>query len=126
MDQELCKLTLVYPQSAADAVIELILSREPPIPGFTTWAAEGHGFGFANASVRERVRGRVERRVLVAILARKDADDLLEQLLRETPVRHLGYWIEPVLEYGRLAHGAVIDAAAWGVSALEGEAKRLS
>ena len=72
------------------------------------------------------MRGRVERRVLVAILARKDADDLLEQLLRETPVRHLGYWIEPVLEYGRLAHGAVIDAAAWGVSALEGETKRFS
>jgi hypothetical protein len=118
MDQELCKLTLVYPQSAADAVVELILAREPPTAGFTTWAAEGHGFGFVNASVKERVRGRVERRVLVAIMARTDADDLLEQLLRETPIRHLGYWIEPVLEYGRLAHGVTIDAAARGFSSI--------
>ena len=55
-----------------------MLNFEPPLPGFTTWAADGHGFGFADATVSERVRGRVKRSVIVAVLGRRVAADLLD------------------------------------------------
>ncbi|MGL4395434.1 MAG: DUF3240 family protein, partial [Hyphomicrobium sp.] len=61
MDQSLCKLTLVCPPAGAERIVELMLALDPPIAGFTTWAAEGHGFGFASASVSERVRGSIKR-----------------------------------------------------------------
>lgn len=75
---------------------------EPPVRGFTTFAAEGHGFDFSRATVRERVRGRVERCVLMAVMPRPRASQLLEVLRRKIPVPHMAYWLEPVLEVGRL------------------------
>ena len=61
MDKSPCKLTLVYPLTAEDRIVELMLETTPPIGGFTTMRAEGHGHDFAEASVNERVRGRVRR-----------------------------------------------------------------
>jgi hypothetical protein len=108
MDQSLCKLTLVYPPDIADHLVELVLGIEPPVRGFTTFAAEGHGFDFSKATVRERVRGRVERCVLMAVMPRPRASQLLELLRRKIPVPHLAYWLEPVLEVGRLTDAATL------------------
>lgn len=102
MDQPLCKLTLVYPPDIADRLVELVLGMEPPVRGFTTVSAEGHGFDFSKASVRERVRGRVERCVLMAVMPRARASQLLEVLRKQIPVPHMAYWLEPVLDVGRL------------------------
>lgn len=101
----LCKLTIVYPPSAADGLVELILGIEPPIGGFTTLSAEGHGFSFANATIGERVRGRVDRQMLIAIMGRAEAEALLELVRTELPVPHIAYWLEPVLHGGRLVQG---------------------
>lgn len=79
---------------------------KPAIGGFTTFAAEGHGFDFAKASVRERVRGRVERGVLVAVMPRERSAQLLELIRQKLPVPHMAYWLEPVLEVGRLVEMA--------------------
>ncbi len=89
-----------------------MLGLKPTLAGFTTFSAEGHGFGFAKATVSERVRGRVERGVLVAVLRRTDVDGLLERIRREAPIPHLTYWIEPVVEFGQLMRGAGIPARA--------------
>jgi hypothetical protein len=105
MDQSICKLTLVYPASIADDLIELIMTSKPTIGGFTTFKAEGHGFDFARASVSERVRGRVERGVLMAVMPRGQASLLLETVRNALPVPHMVHWLEPVLEVGRLADG---------------------
>lgn len=102
MDQSLCKLTLVCPPDSADHITELMLNLEPPLPGFTTWAADGHGFGFAGATVSERVRGRVKRRVIVAVLGRSAAADVLDLIERKGAVAHLSYWIEPVDGFGQM------------------------
>jgi hypothetical protein len=102
MDRPLCKLTLVYPPEAADNLVELVLALKPAVGGFTTFAAEGHGFDFSKASIRERVRGRVERCVLVAVMPRSSAAQLLELICQKLPVPHMAYWLEPVLEVGRL------------------------
>lgn len=83
---------------------------KPAIRGFTTFSAEGHGFDFSKATLRERVRGCVERNVLVAVMPRDRAAELLEAVRQKLPVPHMAYWLEPVLEVGRLT-GAGTDAA---------------
>lgn len=79
-----------------------MLSMRPKVGGFTTFAAEGHGFDFSKASIGERVRGRVERGVLVAVMPRSQAAVILEQIRKSLPVPHMAYWLEPVFEAGRL------------------------
>jgi hypothetical protein len=78
------------------------MSSKPAIGGFTTFKAEGHGFDFSRASISEQVRGRVKRGVLVAVMPRKQAPLLLEAIRESLPVPHMAYWLEPVLEVGRL------------------------
>ncbi|WP_072392666.1 DUF3240 family protein [Hyphomicrobium sp. CS1GBMeth3] len=116
MDQSLCKLTLVYPTSAAADLIELIMSSNPAIGGFTTFNAEGHGFDFSHASISERVRGRVERGVLVAVMPRGHASLLLETIRKALPVPHMAYWLEPVLEVGRLVESSAQQAEPAGAA----------
>lgn len=79
-----------------------MLDVEPPIAGFTTWAGEGHGFGFANASISERVRGRVKRTILVAVLTRENVAPLLALIAERAPLPHLTCWIEAVEGFGQL------------------------
>ena len=79
-----------------------MLSLDPPLPGFTTWDAEGHGFGFAGTTVNERVRGRVKRNLITTVVARIDAERLLEAIAQKTPVPDIAFWIEPVERFGRL------------------------
>ena len=83
-----------------------MLGFEPSISGFSTWAAEGHGFGFANASVSEHVRGRVKRQVITAVLDSTTAGKLLDTIERDAAVPHLTYWIEPVERFGRMQRTA--------------------
>ncbi|MFD0988004.1 DUF3240 family protein [Methyloligella solikamskensis] len=102
MDQSLCKLTFVCPPDSATHITELMLSLDPPLAGFTTWTVEGHGFGFGDATVSERVRGRVKRSMIVAVLDRKVAADLLDDIAAKGAVPHLTYWTEPVDGFGQM------------------------
>jgi len=79
-----------------------MLNFEPPLPGFTTWTAEGHGFGFGDATVSERVRGRVKRSVIVAVVDREVAAGLLDLIAAKGAVAHLTYWTEPVDGFGQM------------------------
>jgi hypothetical protein len=79
-----------------------MLNFEPPLPGFTTWTAEGHGFGFGDATVGERVRGHVKRSVIVAVLDRTIAASLLDLIATKGAVAHLTYWTEPVDGFGQM------------------------
>ena len=94
----------------------MIVSSKRAIGGFTTFEAEGHGFDFSQASASERVRGRVERGVLVAVMPRGHASLLLEDIRNRWPVLHMTYWLEPVLEIGRLVEGSAPRAEQAGGS----------
>lgn len=102
MDKSLCKLTLVFPPSEEDIVVEFLLRAEPPISGFTTWVGDGHGLDFKGASVNERVRGRVKRSVLVAVLPRHWVANLLDDLRNNAGITNLTHWVESVDSFGRL------------------------
>jgi hypothetical protein len=103
MEQQLCKLTLVYPPDIEELIIELLLTAEPPLKGFTTWPADGHGLDFGAASVAERVRGRMRRAVMVLILPRSRLPSLLETVRLKAGAPHLAYWVESVESFGRLS-----------------------
>ena len=103
MEPSPCKLTLVVPSDAGDRIVALMLGADPPVTGFTTWRADGHGESFATASIGERVRGRVERSVFVAVMTRDRARALIDEIACKAPIPHMVYWLEPVLEFGRAA-----------------------
>jgi hypothetical protein len=100
MDHNLCKLTLVYPVAAEDQILEFLLDSRPPLPGFTSLRVEGHGESFDDASTREKVRGRIERRMLFVVLARARLQILLAELHERIAAPHVAYWVEPVERFG--------------------------
>lgn len=107
MDQSACRLTLVYPPGAEDAIVELMLDIEPTLTGFTTWKVEGHGHDFTHASSRERVRGRVMRGVLTVIIRRSRLEEILESIRVKAGIESLAYWVEPIEAFGWLAPAAL-------------------
>ena len=100
MDRDLCKLTLVYPVTAEDRVVDFLLDAAPSLPGFTSWRAEGHGASFDASSTREKVRGRIERNMLVMVIDRARLADLLAEVRAGCAIPDLAYWVERVESFG--------------------------
>ncbi len=103
MEQPIGKLTLIYPPQAEDSLIELMLEQEPAIAGFTTLRAEGHGFGFEQAASSEKVRGRIDRRMMILVMPVTRFDDILDRISQALPIPNLIYWTENVQSAGRLS-----------------------
>ncbi len=102
-DPELERLTLLYPPELEDRLVGLLLDHEPELPGFTTFACEGHGADFTHASVREQVRGRVARGMLVMVLPRTSRDALIASLGANIRNPEVVWWVIPVSQFGHLA-----------------------
>lgn len=96
------RLNLVFPAALEDAVTSALIEHEPPLPGFTLLKAEGHSGDFAHASVEERVRGRVHRRILWMVLPQGEAADLVAFLRSRVRSSEVVWWTEPVESFGRL------------------------
>ncbi|OHE80268.1 MAG: hypothetical protein A2X76_03830 [Lysobacterales bacterium GWF1_69_6] len=79
-----------------------MLEIDPDLAGFTTLHAEGHGHGFARASVQEQVSGRAERALLLAVLPADGARRLVEGLRTRLPSPEIAYWMSPIIEFGRI------------------------
>ena len=100
---DLCRLTIAMPEALEDEVLEALLQIQPPIEGFTTFDAEGHGQTFANARTRECVRGRIARKLLLLVLPRARVMPIIEQLRTAVRSGEAAWWIEPVEQFGRLS-----------------------
>lgn len=98
-----CCLTLVFPKALEENLIDLLLSHPDLASGFTTLNVEGHGSGAVYRNILEQVRGRTHHVQMQIVLARSDADSLLQHMKAELPNREIIYWISPVLEFGRFA-----------------------
>ncbi|MBS0241678.1 MAG: DUF3240 family protein [Proteobacteria bacterium] len=116
METDLCRLTLVYPPALDDLLAGLLLALDPPLDGFTTWPAEGHGLGFDSASAAERVRGRIRRSVMTVILPRNRLPAVLHNIKATLKVPGAAYWVETVEQFERLGdagpEAVTADAAA--------------
>ena len=94
------KMTLSCPAGLGEQVVEALLDSASLAGGFTTFPASGHGRDFANASVREKVRGRVDSVLIVTVLPAADVQALLAGLRERFSTPHLVYWTEPVHAFG--------------------------
>lgn len=102
MDPNLIQLVLAYPTSIEVQLLDAIAQIDAGQPAFTTLQAEGHGHGYAHAGVREQVRGRVARGLVLMVLPQSRAEALVAGLAQVLPVKEIAYWMTPVLQFGRL------------------------
>lgn len=97
------KLTLSCPTALGEQVVEYLLTSEWMESGFTTIAAQGHGRDFAQASLREKVRGRVDNLNILAVMPAEKLTPLLDALRARFRNPHMIYWTEPVHAFGDFA-----------------------
>jgi hypothetical protein len=98
-----CKLSIAFPPDLEDDILECLFDMPDEVAGFSVVSADGHGHGFDRASVRERVRGRVARRLLYLVVEEERVPRVLEGLRAAVRSPAVAYWVEPVSEFGRLA-----------------------
>lgn len=99
---DLVRLTLSFPPVLETAITDALIA-DPRMPGFTLLHAEGHTGDFSGASAGERVRGRMDRRLLWIIIDAAMRAEVMALLRASAASRQVRWWVEPVLEMGRLA-----------------------
>jgi len=103
MPYVLKRLTLVAPRALEEDLVAALLEMHPALPGFTTAQVAGHGEGFEQARVAERVQGRIDRVLLWLVLPAETVDRVLSRLRAALPQSEGVWWVEPVETMGRLA-----------------------
>lgn len=98
----LVRLSLAFPPSLEAAITEALIAAPEP-PGFTLFNAEGHSSDFSSASTAERIRGRIDQRVLWMIVEQGSHQQVLALLRATIASTHVRWWLEPVLDMGHLA-----------------------
>jgi hypothetical protein len=99
----LVKLSLAAPRHLEEDLVEQFLARPEWASGFTLFKAEGYSRHHETLSTQELVRGRTERMLAQIVLEADHAQALLAHLRSRFPKRDVAYWLEPVIEFGRLA-----------------------
>jgi hypothetical protein len=98
----MCRLSLVFPAALETRLHTCLQTRLPAPPRYTVLDGEGHGIDFAEASVREQIRGRVELRVLVMLLPEAAVAEVLAHLRADIADARVQWWTESVLAWGSL------------------------
>jgi hypothetical protein len=99
----LVKLSLAAPMHLEDELVEQFLEFSEWASGFTLFKAEGYSRHHERLSVPELVRGRTQRILVQIVLDADNAQALLAHLKTRFPKRDVAWWLEPVIEFGRLA-----------------------
>lgn len=102
MDAALHKLTIACPASIEAALVDCLDNHRPELPGYTLARGDGRGSLSQLASAGERVRGAMKMILVLIILPEADVPPVLEAVRRACPRPNIAYWIEPVLDFGRL------------------------
>jgi hypothetical protein len=102
MDSPLRKLTLVCPKSIQPTVLDTLDALDPPLPGYTSHDGLGHGSSLDLASTAEKVKGAMKVFTVLIVMPENAIPLVLETIRQACPRRQISYWIEPVLDFGRL------------------------
>ncbi|MFZ5502394.1 MAG: DUF3240 family protein [Pseudomonadota bacterium] len=98
-----CCLTLVCHRSLEERLVDHLLEHPEWAGGFTLSRMEGGSRKENLPSMTEQVRGRSQRVSFQSVMNLDDARALVAHLKREESNREIGYWITPVIEFGRMA-----------------------
>jgi hypothetical protein len=99
----LVKLSLAAPMHLEDELVEQFLEFPEWASGFTLFKAEGYSRHHERLSMLELVRGRTQRILVQIVLEADNAQALLAHLKTRFPKRDMAWWLEPVIDFGRLA-----------------------
>ena len=102
MDAPLRKLTLVCPKSIEPTLLDTLDGLVPELPGYTSQDGLGRGRSMDLASTAEKVKGAMKIFSVLIILPENHIPAVLEAVRVACPRRQISYWIEPVLDFGRL------------------------
>lgn len=102
MDSTIRKLTLVCPKGIEPTVFDTLDGLVPALPGYTSQDGYGRGSSMHLASAAEKVKGAMKVFSLLLVLPEERIVDVLEAIRCACPRRQISYWIEPVIEFGRL------------------------
>lgn len=102
MDTPLRKLTLVCPKNIEPTVLDTLDGLAPGLPGYTCLDGFGRGASMHLSSSAEKVKGAMRVFTVLIILPEERINGVLEAIRRACPRRQISYWIEPVLDFGRL------------------------
>jgi nitrogen regulatory protein PII len=102
MDTPLRKLTLTCPKAGAISILDALDDIEPNLPGYTFIDGQGRGpqLDYMNAS--EKVQGAMRVVLIVIILPESQIEDVLAVVKAVYHRPQLSYWVEPVLDFGKL------------------------
>jgi hypothetical protein len=98
-----CLLTLAVPDHLEEEMLDLLLSHEDLVSGFSVYEAEGLGAGAHLHTMIERVRGRSRRRMITLLIRQDQAATLLERIKGAVPSPEVVWWTTAVTGCGRLA-----------------------
>lgn len=99
---EWLRLNLVFAPALEGAVTQA-LATDAMLAGFTLVQAQAHSHDFAHASLREKVRGRLDRRLLWVVMERARLDEVVALLRARVASDSVQWWAEPVIAGGSLA-----------------------
>lgn len=102
VETPLCRFSLVFPAAIETRLHACLQTRLPTLPPYTVLRGEGHGIDFAQASVQEQVRGRVELRLLVMLLPESAVPEVVAHLRAGVADARVQWWTESVLARGSL------------------------
>lgn len=98
-----CCLTLSFPQTMEENIVDHLLDSSDWVDGFSIVPIEGHGRMSKDSAAAELVRGRAGRRYAQIVLHHEDATALLEKLRAALPSPEIAWWLTPVIGFGRFA-----------------------
>lgn len=98
-----CLLTLAVPEHLEEEMLDLLLSHEDLVSGFSVYAAEGLGSGSYLHTPLEKVRGRSRRRMITLLIRQEQATMLIERVKLEVPSPEVVWWTTALTGFGRLA-----------------------
>ena len=102
-DNANCLLTLVFPPSLEEEVIDLLLQHPQWSSRFVCFRADGHGQAMPLSGSAELVRGRTPRLIVQMIVLRGEVHQLLAELRAAVASPEVAYWMVELAESGRLA-----------------------
>lgn len=97
-----CCLTLVFPHSLQEKIVDFMLQHQSLTRGFICTQVNGHGPNAVYRTMAEQVRGTVREMQLQTALHEVDAKLVLDDLKKELADANVIYWLTPIISYGSL------------------------
>jgi len=96
-----CLLVLIVTPAIENAIVDWLLERDD-VPGFSSFAIDGHGASIHSLSPSEQVTGRQRNIMFQLQLPESVAEELITEIREAFRGSGMHYWLAPVLASGHI------------------------